>query len=147
MPYHRTANLSQNCKPHYKTVGPGSYGKHLIDKFHINEWTLSKSEIFSQKVQILLLSHGFFFLILLSCYCFQIILTLFHEMLNHRHCIQNARMPNFSGPYFSAFGLNTERYGVFLHIQSKCGKIRTRKTPNTDTFHTVTPTTIFSQSC
>ena len=72
------------------------------------------------------------FLILLSCYCFQIILTLFHEMLNHRHCVKNVRMPNFSGWYFSAFGLNTERYGVSLHIQSKCGKIQTRKTPNTD---------------
>ena len=24
-----------------------------------------------------------------------------------------------------------------IHIQSKCGKIRTRKTPNTDTFHAV----------
>ena len=40
-----------------------------------------------------------------------------------------------SGPYFPAFGLNTERYGVFLRIQSTCGKIRTRKTLNTDTFH------------
>ena len=39
----------------------------------------------------------------------------------------------FSGPYFPAFGLNTEKDGVFLCIQSKCGKIRTRKTPNTDT--------------
>ena len=39
----------------------------------------------------------------------------------------------FSGPYFPAFGLNTERDGVFLFIQSECGKIRTRKTPNTDT--------------
>ena len=28
----------------------------------------------------------------------------------------------FSGPYFPALGLNTERY-----IQSECGKIRTRK--------------------
>ena len=25
----------------------------------------------------------------------------------------------------------------YLHIQSTCGKIRTRKTPNTDTFHAV----------
>ena len=30
-----------------------------------------------------------------------------------------------SGPYFPAFGLNTERYAS-LRIQSKCGKIRTR---------------------
>ena len=28
----------------------------------------------------------------------------------------------FSGPYFSAFRLNTERYKVFLRIQSKCRK-------------------------
>ena len=43
----------------------------------------------------------------------------------------------FSGPYFPAFGLNTERYEVSLRIQSACGKIRTRKTPYLDTFHTV----------
>ena len=33
----------------------------------------------------------------------------------------------FSGTYFLAFGLNTERYSVSLRIQSECGKIRTRK--------------------
>ena len=33
----------------------------------------------------------------------------------------------FSGPYFPAFGLNTERYFVALCIQSECRKIRTRK--------------------
>ena len=31
-----------------------------------------------------------------------------------------------SGPYFPALGLNTEIYFVSLHIQSECGKIRTR---------------------
>ena len=41
-----------------------------------------------------------------------------------------------SGPYFSTFGLNTERHGVSLHIQSECGKIR-KKTPYLDTFHAV----------
>ena len=30
-----------------------------------------------------------------------------------------------------------ERYGLSLHFQSECGKIRTRKAPNTDTFHAV----------
>ena len=43
----------------------------------------------------------------------------------------------FSGPYFPAFGLNTERCEVSPRIQSECGKIRTRKTANTDTFHAV----------
>ena len=36
---------------------------------------------------------------------------------------------------FSRIGLNTERYGVSFRIQSECGKIQTRITPNTDTFH------------
>ena len=53
------------------------------------------------------------------------------------HCVKSVRIRSFSGPYFPAFGLNTERYGVSLHIQSECGKIRTRKTPITDTFHAV----------
>ena len=41
---------------------------------------------------------------------------------------------SFSGPYFPAFRLNTERFGVSFPIQSKCGEIRTRKTLSTDTF-------------
>ena len=43
----------------------------------------------------------------------------------------------FFGLYFPAFGLNTERCSVPFHIQSECGEIRTRKTPNTDSFHAV----------
>ena len=37
-------------------------------------------------------------------------------------------------PHFPVFGLNTERYEVSLRIQSKCGKMETRITPNTDPF-------------
>ena len=33
----------------------------------------------------------------------------------------------YPGPYFPAFGLNTEKYFVSFRIQSECGKIRTRK--------------------
>ena len=40
---------------------------------------------------------------------------------------------SFSGLHFPAFGLNTES----IRIQSECGKIRTRKTSNTGTFHVV----------
>ena len=47
------------------------------------------------------------------------------------------RIWSFSGPYFPIFGLNTEKYSVSLGNQSECEKIRTRKTPNTDTFHAV----------
>ena len=44
---------------------------------------------------------------------------------------------SFSGLYFPAFGLNTERYSVSFRIQSECGKIRTTKTQNTETFYVV----------
>ena len=53
------------------------------------------------------------------------------------HCVKSVCIRSSSGPYFPAFGMNTERYGVSFHIQSECGKIRTRKTPNTDTFDAV----------
>ena len=51
----------------------------------------------------------------------------------------------FSGSYFPAFGLNTERHSVSHCIQSKCGKIRTvwkiwkiqQKLRYLDTFHAV----------
>ena len=51
-----------------------------------------------------------------------------------RHCVKTVRIRSYSGPYFPAFGLNTERYGLSLRIQSECSKIRTRLTLNTDTF-------------
>ena len=46
------------------------------------------------------------------------------------HSVKSVLIQSFSGPYFPAFGLNSERCSV-------CGNIRTRKTPNTDTFHAV----------
>ena len=42
-----------------------------------------------------------------------------------------------SGPYFPAFGLNTQVYQVNIRIQSKCRKIWTRKSPDSDIFRTV----------
>ena len=54
------------------------------------------------------------------------------------YLVEIFRIWSFSGPYFPAFGLNTEIYGVNLRIHSECGKIQTRKTPNTDTFYAVT---------
>ena len=50
-------------------------------------------------------------------------------------CVKSVGIRSSSGPFFLAFGLNTERYSVSLRIQSEYEKIRTRKTPNTDTFH------------
>ena len=43
------------------------------------------------------------------------------------HCVKGVQIRSFSSPYFPAFGLNTERYGISLRIQSKCGKKGTRK--------------------
>ena len=61
----------------------------------------------------------------------------FNRLINISHCVKSFRIRSYSGPYFPAFGLSTERYFVFLCIQSERGKIRTRITPNTDTFHAV----------
>ena len=47
------------------------------------------------------------------------------------------RIRSYSDPHFSAFGLNKERQGVTPRIQSERGKIRTRITPNGDTFYAV----------
>ena len=52
-------------------------------------------------------------------------------------CVKSIRIRSFSGPNFPAFELNTERYGLSFRIQQECGKISTRKTSNTDTFHGV----------
>ena len=52
--------------------------------------------------------------------------SLVIRYLTNCHCIKNVRIWKFSGPCLPAFGQNTERY-----------RIRTRKTPNMDTFHAV----------
>ena len=63
----------------------------------------------------------------------------FHKKWFERvfHFVKIVRIRSFSGPYFPAFGLNTKVYSVILIIHSECGKIRSRKTPNTDTFDAV----------
>ena len=53
------------------------------------------------------------------------------------HCVKSVPIRSYSGPHFPAFGLNTERCGVSLYMQSKCGKMRTRITRNTDAFYAV----------
>ena len=41
-------------------------------------------------------------------------------------------------PHFPTFGLNTDRYSPYLvRIRANVGKMRTRITPNTDTFYAV----------
>ena len=39
------------------------------------------------------------------------------------YCVESVRIRSFSGPYFPAFGVNTKRYGVYLRIHSKSGKM------------------------
>ena len=48
--------------------------------------------------------------------------------------VKSVRIRSYSGPHFPEFGLNTERYGLSLRIQSECGKMRAKITPNTHTF-------------
>ena len=57
--------------------------------------------------------------------------------MNDAHCVKCVRIWGYSGPHFPIFELNTERYSVSLRIQSECRKMRTRITPNTDTFYGV----------
>ena len=44
------------------------------------------------------------------------------QCLNKNHCVKSARIRSFCGPYFPAFGRNTERCEVSLCIISKCEK-------------------------
>ena len=53
------------------------------------------------------------------------------------HWVKSSRMWSDSSPHFPAFGLNTERYFVTLHIESECEKIQTRVTQNTEFFGVV----------
>ena len=61
----------------------------------------------------------------------------FQENSGKFYCLKSVRIRSYSGPYFPAFALNTERYSLSLRIQFECGNIRTRITSSTDTFHLV----------
>ena len=63
----------------------------------------------------------------------------FQIATNHcqKHSVKSAGVQSYYGSYFHAFRLNEDRYGVSLRIQFECGKMRTRITLNTDTFHAV----------
>ena len=65
---------------------------------------------------------------------FRIIVSRILVIIN---CMECVHIKSFSGPYFPTLGVNMERYRVSLRIHSACVKIRTRKTPNTDTFQGV----------
>ena len=54
------------------------------------------------------------------------------EVLTKYHCLKSVRLQSFSGPYFPAFRLDT---GIFS--PNAGGKIRIRKTLNTEIFHPV----------
>ena len=53
------------------------------------------------------------------------------------HFMKKVRIRSAFCLYFPSSELNTERYEASLRIDSECGKIRTRKTPNSDAFHAV----------
>ena len=69
--------------------------------------------------------------LLLHCYLFA-----YHDYILRKFETLRKKCP-YSGPHFPTFGLNTGRYSLSFRIQSKCGEMRTRITPNTDTFHAV----------
>ena len=54
---------------------------------------------------------------------------------NTLQCVESVRLQISSGLHVLAFGLNAEIYRANLRIQSERGKIRTRKTHNTDIFY------------
>ena len=61
-----------------------------------------------------------------NCHIFLIYLV--YRFSRHtQHCVKCVQIRSFSGLYFPAFGLNTERYEISFRIHSECGKIRTRK--------------------
>ena len=66
---------------------------------------------------------------------------MYIHVKGHTHCVKSLSIRSYSGLHIPAFPLNTERYRVSLRIQFERGKMRTRITPNTDTFYAVTCTT------
>ena len=60
-----------------------------------------------------------------------------HYGMRNRYFMKSVHIQSYSGPHFPVFGLNTERDFLSFRIQSECGKMRTRITPNMDTSYAV----------
>ena len=90
---------------------------------------------------------GFFWVFSLNIFLYLYLNILIAKVKKRVHCVKSVCIRSFPGPYFPAFGLNTERYGVSLRIYPECGKIWTRETPNMDTFHAVVIIEIISIFC
>ena len=63
--------------------------------------------------------------------------TWWKVIKSNMHCVKSVRIQSYSGTHFPAFEMNMESYPVSLRMQSECRKMRTRITPNTDTFYAV----------
>ena len=59
------------------------------------------------------------------------------QWINDFHFFALRKKCPYSELFWSAFSRIRTEHGVSLRIQSECGKIRTRITPNTETFHAV----------
>ena len=104
---------------------------------------LSNLRIDSRKKERLVSSWCKFILFLLdSLIIFTSLLILFDWQSLRKKCPHS----KLFWSAFSAFGLNTERYCVSPRIQSVCGKMRTRVTPDTDSFYVVNDTNCSSVS-
>ena len=77
------------------------------------------------------------FLITASAVWTSVILWIIILAILCKHCVKSVCIRSYSGPHFPTFGMNTERNGVSLRIQSECGKMRTRMTSNMDIFYAV----------
>ena len=72
-----------------------------------------------------------------------------------QQCVKSARIRSYSDRYFPAFGLNTPFLSLSLSLsvslslriqgQGECGEMRTRISPNTDTFYAAHYSHTFSE--
>ena len=59
------------------------------------------------------------------------------DLSENSHCVKVSKYGVFSGPYFPAFGLNTDRYAYLSVFSPNAGKYRPDQIPCLDTFHAV----------
>ena len=82
---------------------------------------------------------------LLNVLCtFNLCLVSRGQLLSWQSCLKIVCIRGYFDPYFPTFGLDVERHGA---KRSECGKIRTRITPNTDSFYLVYSASILHQQC
>ena len=134
-----TSTLANSCYENFFFLGQFFWWSSFSERLHVAALLIKDS--IANSLLWILINYSEHFLVNVF------VLFKAYQGISYGDGIKIVFIRRFFGPYFRAFGLNTEIYSVNLHIYSKCWKMWARKTPNPDVFHVVDTSLLHFDRC